>query len=192
MGHERDHGGRDLVAGGNRRKIALVLTVTVAVLVAEVVGAAWTSSLALLADAGHMLTDAACLALAPRGPASVDMAAWSTSTRCSSTPSRERARASWLAAEVVGSVETRAPRSALGHRSRATQPPSPRHLAGASLTARRPTLSAAAPDTLDEAAWEGCRQAAHHPVGELPRAGQLGQPLEQVPVLRGASSRRRR
>lgn len=64
MGHDHDHGGPDLVAAGNRRRIALVLTITLTVLVAEVLGAVWTGSLALLADAGHMLTDAAGLVLA--------------------------------------------------------------------------------------------------------------------------------
>lgn len=64
MGHDHDHGGADLVAAADRRRIALVLTITVSVLVAEVVGAALTGSLALLADAGHMLTDAAGLVMA--------------------------------------------------------------------------------------------------------------------------------
>jgi cobalt-zinc-cadmium efflux system protein len=63
MGHDHDHGA-GLEAVGNRRRIALVLTITGAVLVVEVVGALLTGSLALLADAGHMLTDAASLLLA--------------------------------------------------------------------------------------------------------------------------------
>src|SRR5437763_770529 len=42
-------------------KTALIITVTF--LVAEFVGAIYTNSLALLADAGHMLTDAAALSL---------------------------------------------------------------------------------------------------------------------------------
>lgn len=46
------------------RILAAVLGVTVVVLAAEVVGAVISGSLALLADAGHMLTDAAGLALA--------------------------------------------------------------------------------------------------------------------------------
>jgi cobalt-zinc-cadmium efflux system protein len=41
-----------------------VLTITVAVLIAEVIGAAVSGSLALLADAGHMLSDVAGLTLA--------------------------------------------------------------------------------------------------------------------------------
>jgi cation diffusion facilitator family transporter len=51
-------------AGGQRRRLAVVLGLTLAVLVAEVVGAVVSGSLALLADAGHMATDAAGIALA--------------------------------------------------------------------------------------------------------------------------------
>ena len=61
MGHDQSP---DLVAVADRRRLALVLTITGTVLVAEVVGAIWTGSLALLADAGHMLTDAAGLVIA--------------------------------------------------------------------------------------------------------------------------------
>ena len=62
MGHDHDHGLE--AAQQNRRRLALVLAITVGVLVAEIVGAAVTGSLALLADAGHMLTDAAGLGMA--------------------------------------------------------------------------------------------------------------------------------
>ncbi|MDP9390093.1 MAG: cation diffusion facilitator family transporter [Actinomycetota bacterium] len=61
MGH--GHGSGTATAG-QRRRLAVVLGLTLAVLVAEVVGAAVTGSLALLADAGHMATDAAGIALA--------------------------------------------------------------------------------------------------------------------------------
>ncbi len=58
--HPHEHAaGRD-----DRRRLALVLTITTTVLVVEVVGAAVSGSLALLADAGHMLTDAAGLLIA--------------------------------------------------------------------------------------------------------------------------------
>lgn len=63
MGHGHDHGhaaGR----AADRRRLRVVLTVTVAVMVLEVVGAVVTGSLALLADAGHMATDAAAVVLA--------------------------------------------------------------------------------------------------------------------------------
>jgi cobalt-zinc-cadmium efflux system protein len=48
----------------DRNRLWLVLAVTAVVLVVEVVGAALSGSLALLADAGHMLTDIAAILLA--------------------------------------------------------------------------------------------------------------------------------
>ena len=48
---------------GHVRKLRLALAVTLVVLVAEVIGGIASNSLALLADAGHMLTDVAALAL---------------------------------------------------------------------------------------------------------------------------------
>ncbi len=48
---------------GNRRRLALTLGLAVVYMVAEVVGGLATNSLALLADAGHMLSDAAALGL---------------------------------------------------------------------------------------------------------------------------------
>ena len=73
MGHGHDH-----TAGGagvrHRRKLVLVLVLTVAVLVVQAVVAISTGSLALLADAGHMLSDSfglvmalAAIAVAQRG-----------------------------------------------------------------------------------------------------------------------------
>ena len=61
--HDRVPAAR-VAAGAHRRRLAAVLAITVGVLVLEVVGAAVSGSLALLADAGHVLTDAAGLALA--------------------------------------------------------------------------------------------------------------------------------
>jgi cobalt-zinc-cadmium efflux system protein len=49
---------------GNERRVLAALVLTVAFMVAEVVGGVLSGSLALLADAGHMLTDAAALGLA--------------------------------------------------------------------------------------------------------------------------------
>lgn len=51
-------------AGRNKAKLAAVLGLTMVYLIAEVVGGLVTGSLALLADAGHMATDVAGLALA--------------------------------------------------------------------------------------------------------------------------------
>ena len=61
MGHSHDHAtGR----AADRARLRLVLVVTVVVTALEVVGALVTGSLALLADAGHMATDAAAVVLA--------------------------------------------------------------------------------------------------------------------------------
>jgi cobalt-zinc-cadmium efflux system protein len=60
IGHGHDHGHR----ARNRRALGLVLALTGAYTVCEVVGGWLTGSLALLADAGHMLGDSAALALA--------------------------------------------------------------------------------------------------------------------------------
>jgi cobalt-zinc-cadmium efflux system protein len=51
-------------AGANKKRLAIVFCLTTAYLIAEVVGGLMTGSLALLADAGHMLTDVAGLGLA--------------------------------------------------------------------------------------------------------------------------------
>lgn len=60
------HGHEHAVAtgGGHGRRLALVLAISATILVVEVVGAVASGSLALLADAGHMLTDVAGLSLA--------------------------------------------------------------------------------------------------------------------------------
>jgi len=49
---------------GQRRPLAIVLGISGAILAVEVAGAIVSGSLALLADAGHMLTDVAGLSLA--------------------------------------------------------------------------------------------------------------------------------
>lgn len=54
----------ELPSVGHRRRLGLVLGLTSAYLAVEVAGAFITGSLALLADAGHMLTDVGGLALA--------------------------------------------------------------------------------------------------------------------------------
>jgi len=58
------HGHSHAAPGRHRRPLVIALCITVAVLVAQAVGAVVTGSLALLADAGHMLTDAAGLLIA--------------------------------------------------------------------------------------------------------------------------------
>jgi cobalt-zinc-cadmium efflux system protein len=66
MGHGHAHGGHDLrtVAGRHRHRLVLVLLISLAILAVEVVGGLLSGSLALLADAAHMLADVGGLALA--------------------------------------------------------------------------------------------------------------------------------
>jgi cobalt-zinc-cadmium efflux system protein len=61
-----DHGHDHAVpaGGGHGRRLAMVLAISCTILSVEVVGAAVSGSLALLADAGHMLADVAGLSLA--------------------------------------------------------------------------------------------------------------------------------
>jgi cobalt-zinc-cadmium efflux system protein len=87
--HDHDHGVHD------RRLLGFALGLILAFMAAEVVFGILADSLALLADAGHMLTDAAALALAM-------VAAWAASL-----PARGRftfgfARAEILAAQANG------------------------------------------------------------------------------------------
>ena len=56
-----DHGS---AAAANRSRLVAVLLLSLAILVVEVVGAIASNSLALLADAGHMLTDVAGVGMA--------------------------------------------------------------------------------------------------------------------------------
>ena len=66
MGDGHAHGAHQLrtLAGEHRRRLVVVLLLSLAILVAQVVGGLLSGSLALLADAGHMLTDVSGLALA--------------------------------------------------------------------------------------------------------------------------------
>lgn len=70
-GHDHDdhghaHGAIGHVHGdtSNRTRVAIAAVLTGGFMVAEALGGWWTGSLALLADAGHMLTDTVSLALA--------------------------------------------------------------------------------------------------------------------------------
>lgn len=63
MGHGHAHGAGS-AAGKNKKNLVIVLGLTSTYLIAEVIGGFWFNSLALLADAGHMLTDVMGLALA--------------------------------------------------------------------------------------------------------------------------------
>ena len=75
IGHQHAHDGRQAHAGGhahqeghahanNERRVGWAAVLTATYMLAEAAGGIMAGSLALLADAGHMLTDAASLALA--------------------------------------------------------------------------------------------------------------------------------
>ncbi|QAY69468.1 cation diffusion facilitator family transporter [Xylanimonas protaetiae] len=65
MSHDHDHApGGPGGPGDHRGRLAVAFAITATILLAEVVGALLTGSLALLVDAAHMLVDAAGLALA--------------------------------------------------------------------------------------------------------------------------------
>jgi cobalt-zinc-cadmium efflux system protein len=61
--HAHDHG-RTTAAARSRGALLTTLGLTVAFMLVEFAAGLWTGSLALVADAGHMLTDAGALALA--------------------------------------------------------------------------------------------------------------------------------
>ena len=82
-------------ASDSRRKLSLVLGLTALYMVAEAVGGWWTGSLALLADAGHMLTDVAALGLAL-------LAAWFSARPATSNKTFGYHRLEILAALVNG------------------------------------------------------------------------------------------
>ena len=82
-------------ASDSRRRLSLVLVLTAVYMFAEVLGGWWAGSLALLADAGHMLTDVAALGLAL-------MAVWFSSRPATSSKTFGYHRLEILAALVNG------------------------------------------------------------------------------------------
>src|SRR4051794_21896160 len=98
MGHDHAaqvhavHGHGATAGAAHRRRLTVVLGLTLAVLVAEVVGAVLSGSLALLADAGHMTTDAVGVALA--------LGAVSLAQR----PARGRRTFGWQRVEILAAV----------------------------------------------------------------------------------------
>jgi cobalt-zinc-cadmium efflux system protein len=62
-GHSHDHG-IGTAAGKHRRRLVAVLGINAGILVLQVIGGLVSGSLALLADAGHMLTDSTGLLIA--------------------------------------------------------------------------------------------------------------------------------
>ncbi len=89
------HAHRHGRASDSRRRLGLVLVLTAIYMVAEAVGGWWAGSLALLADAGHMLTDVAALGLAL-------MAAWFGARPATSSKTFGYHRLEILAALVNG------------------------------------------------------------------------------------------
>jgi cobalt-zinc-cadmium efflux system protein len=65
--HGHSHGNGQTGTGRHRRRLVIVLAITAAVFVVEVLGGLISGSLALLADAAHMLTDSAGLIIALLG-----------------------------------------------------------------------------------------------------------------------------
>lgn len=59
-GHKHEHGRRSVES---LRRVKIALGLTFVYMIAEAVGGWWTNSLALIADAGHMLTDVGALSL---------------------------------------------------------------------------------------------------------------------------------
>jgi cobalt-zinc-cadmium efflux system protein len=64
MGHEHSHAHGLTGTGKHRKRLIAVLVITLAVVLVQIVGALVSGSLALLADAGHMLSDAAGVSIA--------------------------------------------------------------------------------------------------------------------------------
>jgi cobalt-zinc-cadmium efflux system protein len=88
-GHAADHAAGRVA---DRRRLRWALLVTVVVLVVELVGALVTGSLALLADAGHMATDATAVLLA--------LAA----SYLASLPAGPRSTFGWHRAEILAAL----------------------------------------------------------------------------------------
>jgi len=87
-----DHGHGLTAAGRHRSTLVVVLCITASVMVLQVVGALLSGSLALLADAGHMLTDATGLLIALLA---VNLAA---------RPATDRRTFGWQRAEILAAL----------------------------------------------------------------------------------------
>ncbi|TFD86809.1 cation diffusion facilitator family transporter [Cryobacterium serini] len=87
MGHDHAHG-----TDSNRRRLTLAIGIVFVVLLLEVIGAWLTGSLALLADAGHMLSDLFGLIVAL------------TATVVASRPATDRATFGFQRTEVFGAL----------------------------------------------------------------------------------------
>lgn len=93
MSHDHSHGVSGMTGtGAHRRRLAIVLGITLTVMVAEVIGGILSGSVALLADAGHMLTDSAGIAIAL-------LAAW-----LATHPTTSRRTFGWQRAEILAAL----------------------------------------------------------------------------------------
>ncbi len=63
MGHQHDHG-HDHTHGANKKVLLLSFIIITVYMVVEAIGGFLTNSLALLSDAGHMLSDSISLGIA--------------------------------------------------------------------------------------------------------------------------------
>jgi len=63
MAHSHSHSPAQAPDNGNARRLLWAFIVTAGFMLIEAIGGAISGSLALLADAGHMLTDSAALLL---------------------------------------------------------------------------------------------------------------------------------
>ncbi|MEO5779197.1 MULTISPECIES: cation diffusion facilitator family transporter [Arthrobacter] len=92
MGHDHSHSHGITATGKHRKRLIAVLCITLTVVLVQIVGAAVSGSLALLADAGHMLSDAAGVFIAL-------LAAW-IATR----PASDQRTYGYLRAEVLAAL----------------------------------------------------------------------------------------
>lgn len=63
MGHGHDHAHHNHTHGANKKTLTIAFVIIAAFMVVEVIGGVLTNSLALLSDAGHMLSDAISLGI---------------------------------------------------------------------------------------------------------------------------------
>ncbi|MBN8883884.1 MAG: cation transporter [Salana multivorans] len=91
-GHAHGVGGPATAGQRHRGRLVVALSITLTVMVAELVAAWWSGSLALLADAGHMLSDSAGLAIAL-------VATW-----LAARPATDRWTFGWQRAEILAAL----------------------------------------------------------------------------------------
>ncbi|MGK5629232.1 cation diffusion facilitator family transporter [Streptomyces sp. URMC 123] len=99
-GHDHGHthggglpkGASGTVSAAYRGRLRIALAITVTVLVAEIVGSVLTGSLALLADAGHMATDAVGVSMAL------------IAIHFANRPASERRTYGWARAEILAAL----------------------------------------------------------------------------------------